>query len=614
MAGDHLRYRIGADTSGFDAARRKIEVGAAATAGVLNRVMNGALALRGAGGVGGLAAAFGIGGAIGAFADLTKGIEETARAAKLAGVDFEVFQELEYAARKAGVAAGLVGDALKEMTTRADELVRTGAGPAKEAMQALGFTADDLKRMLEDPAAMLEAVIGRLQALDRAAQVKFSEDIFGKQAGEDFVRLLDQSVGFIAAMRGEARATGQVIDEDMVQAVRELNGAWRATSDYIDTWVRPAAILLLNVLVRIADVFRDIESKSLGGLGSDIAGLYDARREIESQIKTLKGEQADLAASGHAGYAAAIDDEIASLREKSAALLEERQRLEDVYKAREKASAGAPEKPPVTWTPTKFEDPEAAAKRAAAAREKASKATERERQAVLDLIGELEYELSIVTLSDDEKERENAVRRAGAAATATQREQIRALVAERQREEAAIKATADAEERLRDMTEEWADRLFDVFGQIMDGTFDAKKALAGLLLELAKAMLLGKGLFAGLFGGTGGGALTSILSALLGGIAGKATGGPVAGGTPYIVGEQGPELFVPKMAGTIVPNGAFGGQSRVAIDVQPSELFAVRVRQVSGDVTDEKLKARDATSPARVTAAIREARTRNMLR
>lgn len=34
----------------------------------------------------------------------------------------------------------------------------------------------------------------------------------------------------------------------------------------------------------------------------------------------------------------------------------------------------------------------------------------------------------------------------------------------------------------------------------------------------------------------------------------KAEGGPVGGKTPYIVGEKGPELFVPKTDGTIVPN------------------------------------------------------------
>ena len=40
---------------------------------------------------------------------------------------------------------------------------------------------------------------------------------------------------------------------------------------------------------------------------------------------------------------------------------------------------------------------------------------------------------------------------------------------------------------------------------------------------------------------------------LIGGLF-KAEGGPVAGRSPYIVGEKGPELFVPKTDGTIVPN------------------------------------------------------------
>lgn len=40
---------------------------------------------------------------------------------------------------------------------------------------------------------------------------------------------------------------------------------------------------------------------------------------------------------------------------------------------------------------------------------------------------------------------------------------------------------------------------------------------------------------------------------------GRASGGPVSAGDPYIVGEQGPELFIPQNAGRIVPNGATGG-------------------------------------------------------
>ncbi len=41
---------------------------------------------------------------------------------------------------------------------------------------------------------------------------------------------------------------------------------------------------------------------------------------------------------------------------------------------------------------------------------------------------------------------------------------------------------------------------------------------------------------------------------------GLAKGGPAQGGKPYIVGEEGPELFVPNTSGTVIPNGtAIGG-------------------------------------------------------
>lgn len=39
----------------------------------------------------------------------------------------------------------------------------------------------------------------------------------------------------------------------------------------------------------------------------------------------------------------------------------------------------------------------------------------------------------------------------------------------------------------------------------------------------------------------------------------RAMGGPVTSGQPYLVGEQGPEIFMPANSGTIIPNGQSGG-------------------------------------------------------
>ena len=48
---------------------------------------------------------------------------------------------------------------------------------------------------------------------------------------------------------------------------------------------------------------------------------------------------------------------------------------------------------------------------------------------------------------------------------------------------------------------------------------------------------------------------------------GLATGGPTRSNTAYMVGEQGPELFIPNRTGTVVPNNALGGATNVIVNV-----------------------------------------------
>lgn len=50
---------------------------------------------------------------------------------------------------------------------------------------------------------------------------------------------------------------------------------------------------------------------------------------------------------------------------------------------------------------------------------------------------------------------------------------------------------------------------------------------------------------------------------------GRASGGPVGAGQPYMVGERGPELFVPGAQGNIIPNNAMGGTS-IVVNVDAS--------------------------------------------
>lgn len=56
---------------------------------------------------------------------------------------------------------------------------------------------------------------------------------------------------------------------------------------------------------------------------------------------------------------------------------------------------------------------------------------------------------------------------------------------------------------------------------------------------------------------------TNMLAAQDAGFGMRANGGPVSGNTPYIVGEKGPEVFMPSGSGTIIPNNMIGSSGGV---------------------------------------------------
>lgn len=93
--------------------------------------------------------------------------------------------------------------------------------------------------------------------------------------------------------------------------------------------------------------------------------------------------------------------------------------------------------------------------------------------------------------------------------------------------------------------------------------FDDLKRLAMKSLDEIAAHALTAGLGNLMGGGSGGlgGLLGSSLSALLG-LPGRSTGGSVSPGRGYLVGENGPELFIPTSAGRVERGADEAGRAR----------------------------------------------------
>ncbi len=143
-------------------------------------------------------------------------------------------------------------------------------------------------------------------------------------------------------------------------------------------------------------------------------------------------------------------------------------------------------------------------------------------------------------------------------------------------------------------------------GDTFSKTFDnIRKALADLAIKTAVLNPLSDILFGGESAklsqidkvgdvlpaqGTGGllGELTNSIAGLFGA---RAFGGPVGAGQPYLVGERGPELFVPQTSGRINPD--VGGALNIVMNItaQDAASFQASQTQIAASMMDAARRA-----------------------
>jgi phage-related minor tail protein len=106
------------------------------------------------------------------------------------------------------------------------------------------------------------------------------------------------------------------------------------------------------------------------------------------------------------------------------------------------------------------------------------------------------------------------------------------------------------------------------------GFDDLKRIAFSTLNEIAaQALNMGIGSLFGAPGQASSGGIAGLFSTVVStflGMPGRATGGPVAPGKAYMVGERGPELFVPTAAGRVetgMPGGNGSRDVRVSINL-----------------------------------------------
>jgi len=124
-----------------------------------------------------------------------------------------------------------------------------------------------------------------------------------------------------------------------------------------------------------------------------------------------------------------------------------------------------------------------------------------------------------------------------------------------------------------ELNETFRTGIVDSILDAVDGTKSLADGLAGVLKQMARMILQQQLMNAlsgfNIFGGGGGAGGGFGVVPKTSGIKFFANGGRPPVGRPSVVGERGPELFVPDRAGTIIPNHAMGG-ANVTVNVDAS--------------------------------------------
>ena len=175
-----------------------------------------------------------------------------------------------------------------------------------------------------------------------------------------------------------------------------------------------------------------------------------------------------------------------------------------------------------------------------------------------------------------------------------------------------VELTLSLEEPLTEAADTIKTTFSDAFSDFIVGAMSAKDAwrefvnsmLAGLSKIFTNYAL--QGLF-GMMGQSGGGLLSSGLGSIFGGlfkggtfggglpstgpyIPGMANGGTAVGGRPILVGERGPELFVPGQTGSVIPNGKMGSTININNNIEINKPSSQAEGQQYGAIIARQIK------------------------
>jgi len=461
------------------------------------------------------------------------------------------------ALQSAMVQAGKGADNAAQMWDRFSTTLGGAADGQKEQadlFKELGVSIADAGGMLRPEIEIFRDLTSVLSQMGPGAErARLQVALFGKQFANVDISKIDQLSRNTDKFTGEAKKG--------VQAIGEIG-------DAIDEMTEKAKIGFLTLVGKARDAWTGI--KKFLGFGEEEAPapvMNVAKGGIQSgtRVKPVKDTSADSAAKALKSYLEGLDAQILKLREGEEAALR--------FEAAKQGGPAGLEKMEqiIKLRREEAEMQEQLQRNAKEAAQEIAAAEDLRKMRQDQIIKDYEKQIEI------EKEAQQVALDAMWQAEVTANKELEAMDLTKKEKDEQLELLED----LRDGYKSLGTTIVEAFMQGKSASQAFKSALSSLLQKLASRSL-DKFLDA-IFKPNMTGApslFENFMSTIpvIGGIFGKrAGGGPVNSGSPYIVGERGPELFVPSMSGQVVPNYAMGGATTVnnyniqAIDVKSFE-------------------------------------------
>jgi len=472
-----------------------------------------------------------------------KSIDSLGKMASKIGTTAGSLAKLQFAAEQTGVSAETMGMAMQRFTRRAAEAAR-GTGEAKGALKELNLNAKELLKMpLEDQVLALSKAFETVET--PADKVRLAMKLFDSE-GVALVNTLGAGSDGLKAMFLDAEQLGLVLSEDAVDGVEAANDSMNRLKKLFVGFSRQAVAAFAPAIDAIATSLTELGLKAADGDVANI-GQVIAKSIVGGLVAVLEVIQEMMNVFGKMAF------EIRAIFRK--------------------------------FFPT--EEMEADKKK-------------------LDELMSMPLG-QIAAFSDEQKEAlKNQVANLRDSLNGEQGEFVpfdfSILIAELLKVKEVIGTVKEAVEPVVDEftalgERNWFDKLIssaldfkdkagEAFGKVRDNVFDFDKSMEGLVTGSIDAMTQGfTDMITGAksFGTAMKDMAKTVVDALLKmfiqymivqplfdmmfpgarttetPVRGEALGGPVQSSTPYLVGERGPELFVPNAGGNIIPNNKMGG-------------------------------------------------------